>query len=141
MRYPIISRLLNQGTIVWYLDVDTVMLHDLNRIKLTPYLVVEIPELVQNYHGTNATLNNCFTILVPRREYLLPNQVEESSYIEYYPITNAVHTFSPPINNLKMITVKVDVPHQTTIQEPASGTSYTNVSQLVSQGSSDILQF
>lgn len=46
MRYKIISDLLNEGKIVWYLDVDTVVLANLN--ELVPILATHFELVMQN---------------------------------------------------------------------------------------------
>ena len=44
MRYKIINKLLKEGRIVWYLDVDTVVLFNLN--ELVPFLLSENHDII-----------------------------------------------------------------------------------------------
>jgi len=96
IRYKIINELLNEGKIVWYLDTDTVVLYDLNR-------------LVQEFANKHIVMQNDINMPCSGCMLLFPNNNTKQ-------ITDIVYNLRTSSQNDQIILAQLLIQNQTYIK-------------------------
>ena len=96
IRYKIINELLNEGKIVWYLDTDTVVLYDLNR-------------LVQEFTNKDIVMQNDINMPCSGCMLLFPNNITNQ-------ITDIVYNLRTSSQNDQIILAQLLIQNQTSIK-------------------------
>ncbi len=96
IRYKIINELLNEGKIVWYLDTDTVVLHDLNK-------------LVQEFSDKDIIMQNDINMPCSGCMLLFPNNIMKQ-------ITDFMYNCKTSTENDQIILARLLMQNQTSIK-------------------------
>ena len=98
-----------------------------NIIDQIPYINIKIPELKHNFSSTSNEIRESFAVLVPQFSGSSSNlNLNTHSYITFVPINNDIHIYTPPMNNLNILTIQVYFPPSFLYSPPAIGTFREN---------------
>merc|ERR1711991_1085158 len=81
-----------------------------NILSQIPYIYIKIPELTSNYSSTSNEIREAFSVLVPEIRGDINLNYNHSSFISFVPINDDVYNYSPPLNNLNILTINVFFP-------------------------------
>lgn len=98
-----------------------------NIIDQIPYINIKIPELKHNFSSTSNEIRESFAVLVPQFSGSSSNlNLNTYSYITFVPINNDIHIYTPPMNNLNILTIQVYFPPSFLYSPPVIGTFREN---------------